>query len=106
MARIISPTGVQMDDTDNPGLLAYYERRGYTIEHDDSTPTSDGDGGVEVPDGAPTADWTVAQLKAYAKAHDVDLAGASRKDEIVAVLTADDSDNDGKQPADPSSSAD
>jgi hypothetical protein len=87
MARITSPTGEQMQDTDNAGLLAYYERRGYTVERD-TVPEPDGDGGgVEVPDGAPTSDWTVAQLKAWAKEHDVDLAGASRKDDIVAVLT-------------------
>lgn len=32
MAKITAPSGKKMPDTDNPGLLAYYERRGYSID--------------------------------------------------------------------------
>lgn len=58
-----------------PGLLAYLEGRGYKIETE-----------TEVPDGAPAESWTVPQLTAWAKAHDVDLGGAKTKPEIVAVV--------------------
>ena len=105
MARITSPTGEQMPDTDNPGRLAYYERRGYTIERDDAPEDDDGHAGTEVPDGDPTGEWTVAQLRAFAKAHDVDLGGATRKDDILAALTVttddagEDKSDDGGTPA-------
>jgi len=39
------------------------------------------------PDGDPSGEWTAKQLKAWAKAHDVDLGGATRKDDILAALT-------------------
>ena len=35
----------------------------------------------------PTADWTVAQLTEFASTNDVDLGGATKKDDILAVLT-------------------
>lgn len=43
---------------------------------------------VEVPDGDPTGDWKVAQLKAYAESNGVDLGDATKKDDILAVLTS------------------
>jgi hypothetical protein len=95
MARITSPTGEQMQDTEDVGLLAYYERRGYTIERTAEEAAAleqpdgdeaDGDGAVPVPDGAPTDAWTVAQLRTFAKAHDVDLGGATLKADILAAL--------------------
>ena len=43
---------------------------------------------VAVPEGAPTSEWTVAQMKAHASANGVDLGGATKKDDILAVLTA------------------
>ena len=58
-----------------PGLLAYLEGRGYKVETE-----------TEVPEGAPAESWTVPQLTAWAKAHDVDLGGAKTKPEIVAVV--------------------
>lgn len=39
-------------------------------------------------DGDPSGDWTAKQLKAWAKAHDVDLGGATRKDDILDALAA------------------
>lgn len=47
-----------------------------------------GDDPVEVPDGAPTADWTVPQLTAYAAAQEppIDLGDAKKKDDIVALV--------------------
>lgn len=31
MARVTAPNGEQLPETDNPGLLAFYERRGYKL---------------------------------------------------------------------------
>lgn len=59
------------------GLLAYLEGRGYKVETE-----------TEVPEGAPAESWTVPQLTAWAKAHDVDLGGAKTKPEILAVVIA------------------
>jgi hypothetical protein len=41
---------------------------------------------VEIPEGDITEDWTVKQLKAYAKAEDIDLGDAKTKAEILAKL--------------------
>lgn len=72
---------------------AYLARRGYTVQ-DLDTPTPAGDPVVvEVPpveaDPAPEVDLdglTVAQLRAYAKDHKIDLAGATRKADILAAI--------------------
>ncbi|WP_048343929.1 Ish1 domain-containing protein, partial [Cellulomonas sp. A375-1] len=64
-------------ETDDEGAIAYFERHGYTI--DDEPPA--------FPDGEPTDAWKVAQLKAYAAAHGIDLGSASNKDEIVKGIT-------------------
>lgn len=79
---VIGPVTLQFKDgvaeTDeklSPGLLAYLEGRRYTVE----TTT-------DVPEGSPAESWTVPQLTAWAKAHDVDLGGAKTKADIVAVV--------------------
>ena len=41
---------------------------------------------VEIPEGDITEDWTVKQLKAYAKAENIDLGDAKNKAEILAKL--------------------
>jgi hypothetical protein len=40
----------------------------------------------ELPEGDVTDAWTVKQLKAYAKAEDIDLGDAKTKAEILAKL--------------------
>lgn len=40
----------------------------------------------EFPEGAPSEDWTVKQLKAWAKVNEVDLGEAKSKPEILAVV--------------------
>lgn len=40
------------------------------------------------PEGAPSEEWTVAQLKDYADTRGVDLAGASKKADILDALNA------------------
>jgi hypothetical protein len=46
-------------------------------------------------EGLPSESWTVKQLTAYAAANMIDLAGATRKDDILDVLAATaDPDND------------
>ena len=37
-------------------------------------------------DGVPDASWTVAELREYAKANDVDLDGATAKADILAAI--------------------
>ena len=44
---------------------------------------------VEIPEGEPGEKWTVAQIDAYAAEHEVDLGGASKKDEKLALIVAD-----------------
>jgi hypothetical protein len=54
-------------------------------------PESDegGDGeGDEFPEGDITDKWTVNQLKAYAKAEDIDLGDAKSKADILAKIAA------------------
>lgn len=41
---------------------------------------------VEIPEGDITDEWTVKQLKAYAKAEDIDLDGATAKKDILAKI--------------------
>lgn len=41
---------------------------------------------VEVPEGAPTADWTVPQLTAYAARESIELGDAKKKDDIVKIV--------------------
>ncbi|PTU57193.1 hypothetical protein DBB34_05450 [Sphaerisporangium cinnabarinum] len=40
------------------------------------------------PDGVPDESWKVDQLRAFARAHDVDLKGATKKADILAALAA------------------
>lgn len=52
----------------------------------DKAPKSDDD--VKIPDGDPSEDWTVPQLTAWATKQEppVDLGGATKKDDIVAIV--------------------
>lgn len=46
-------------------------------------------------DGSPSESWTATKLKAYAAENDIDLAGATRKADILdAIAAAADPDND------------
>ena len=40
------------------------------------------------PDGKPDESWKVDQLRAFAREHDVDLKGATKKADILAALAA------------------
>lgn len=52
-----------------------------------SDQTSDQVDEVELPEGDPTEEWTVAQLEQYATGHDIDLTGATRKADVLAAIT-------------------
>lgn len=67
--------GVAEVEKISDGLKAYLEGRGYTV-----------DATVEIPDGDPAEAWTVPQLRAWAGEHGVDLAGASKKPEVLARI--------------------
>lgn len=90
MAKITTPVkgftgtvvGVTFSDgqgeTENEAALAYFARHGYTVESTEKA--------VEIPEGAPSTDWTGAQLKAYAEKHEVDLGSAKTKPELVKAI--------------------
>lgn len=42
----------------------------------------------DFPEGEPTESWTVAQLRAYAAQEEISLAGADKKADILAAVTA------------------
>lgn len=67
-------------ETDDPAVLAYFRRHGYTVEETEKA--------VTVPEGKPSTDWTADQLKAYAAEHGIDLGAAKKKAEIAAALEA------------------
>ena len=68
-------------ETDEPAKLAYFHRHGYTVEEKTAKT-------VEIPEGAPSEEWKVDQLKAYAEKHDLDLGSAKTKPEMVAAIKA------------------
>lgn len=90
MARITAPTqgfngsigDVRFTDsvaiTDDIAVIGYCQGAGYVVEYDDAEPQG--------PQGAPEKSWTVAQLKAWASEHAVDLGEATKKDDILAVI--------------------
>lgn len=39
-------------------------------------------------DGAPSKSWKIDELREFAAANDIDLSGATKKDEILAVIIA------------------
>jgi hypothetical protein len=52
-------------------------------------------------DGTPSESWTATKLKAYAAANDIDLAGATRKADILdAIAATADPDNEGQDDED------
>ncbi|GGD33119.1 hypothetical protein GCM10010915_11880 [Microbacterium faecale] len=65
-------------ETTDKAALAYFRRHGYGVDAAEKA--------VEIPEGEPTADWTAAQLKAYAEKHEVDLGQAKTKPEIVEAI--------------------
>lgn len=65
-------------ETEDDAKIAYFRRHGYTV--------GEGEKAVEIPEGAPSTDWTAAQLKAYAEKHEVDLGSAKSKPELVKAI--------------------
>lgn len=71
--------------------------RGYTLANG-KTQAAQTTTAVE---GDPSESWTVKQLTAYAETNHIDLAGATRKGDILDVLAATaDPDNDGQDDED------
>ena len=64
------------------GLVAEVEVDPKESEDAEEAPADDLD---EVVD-KPVEDMTVAELKAYAEAHGIDLGGVTRKDDIAAII--------------------
>ncbi len=80
-----SVAGVRFEDgvghTDDENAIAYFERQGYEVAgHVEE------EADREFPTGDPSDKWTVPQLVAYAKAHQIDIGDAKKKDEVWAAL--------------------
>lgn len=69
-----------------PGTVRYLQRAGYEVEQGGATQ-----------DGDDLFSLTVDQLRDYADTHGVDLAGASRKADIVAAIAAANQEGGGDQ---------
>lgn len=68
--------------TDDEGAIAYFERQGYTVAGDVSEAVD-----RDYPEGDPSDKWTIPQLLAFAKAHDIQIAAdVKKKDEIWAAI--------------------
>jgi hypothetical protein len=70
----------------NPGVWAEAPAEEDPDEPEGSDPEGSEPETVELPEGDVTEDWTVKQLKAYAKAENFDLGDAKNKAEILAKL--------------------
>lgn len=62
--------------TTNETAIAYFEQHGYTVATKKPP----------FPDGVPVEAWKSDELRAYAAAHNVDLAGATTKADILAAI--------------------
>lgn len=87
MATITAPyrhnefmAGVQFTDgvaeSKRPATLEYFKARGYTVTES------------PVPTPTPGDDWTLDALRDYARTNGIDLGGATRKDDVLDVITA------------------
>jgi hypothetical protein len=98
MAKITSPVpgfsgevvgvyfvkGTAEPDAVSESALSYFRRHGYTI--DDGEPV---DPNPPHPEGDPDESWSVAQLKAYAEAHEIEIKGdARRRDPYLNAIAA------------------
>lgn len=89
-------------DTTNTTALAYFRRQGYLIDHGPASPAA------AEPSTAPQSASMlvlpskpkVGDLRKYAEAKGIDLAGATRKDDILAAIEA------AERPADGAGSGD
>lgn len=91
MALMQSPHGGKAHQIKRAGVQALVNLGWEVLEPDEPEPTA-----PEIPEGDPDDSWSVKQLRAYAREHDVDLGGATRKDDILDALagTGDDSDDE------------
>lgn len=64
-------------------VLEFARRHGYHITDASEAPADTG----RAPDGDP-AKWTVAQLRAYAKQHNLDVPSGAVKTDVLALVTA------------------
>lgn len=87
LAALLAVGGPGLIDVDTRG-----ERKGYIVPESVAVQAgllADPDAAPALPDGDPAESWTVAQLRAYAAEHGVDLTGASVKADILAKLAPD-----------------
>lgn len=78
----IIPEGVDQDSLDN--LL----ERGLIEAVESEEENAGGESGNGYPDGDPAEEWTIPELKRYAKANDVTLPKGAAKPQILEALAA------------------
>ena len=66
-----------------PEEVARLVEGGFIVEDAPPAPAAEA-----VPEGAPDESWKVAQLKAHAAEHGIDLGDATKKDDILAAILA------------------
>lgn len=77
-------------DTDNEGALAYFRRHeGFKIGGSQKSSSSSDDASDK-----PLEDRSVPQLKKYAKDNDINLGGATKKDDILQAIADHQPDGD------------
>lgn len=54
---------------------------------------------MDFPETEPTESWTVPQLRAYAKYHEIDLGGAMKKPDILTAVTTPEQPADSPSPS-------
>lgn len=94
MARLTGSTVVRTDSFDLVSLKAGDVlpewAEGLVGEHllsrDGEGRDAPTDGDTDDTAGVPDGSWTMAQLREYAKAHAIDLAGASTKADLLAAV--------------------
>lgn len=109
MAKIICPNkqynGISasvsftngIGQTDNPKLIKWFKKHGYTVEGEKQGNSGEG-GGIET--------MTVKELKAYSDEKGIDLTEAKNKAEIVALIMKAESDESEDDPDDEDESDD
>lgn len=102
MAKIIAPNkeftgkraGVAFVDgkaeTDEESAIRYFSKHGYKVEGYEKPEPQSAQEAPRVEDKAldPLAGLNVEELRAYAAENDIDLGGASKKDDIKGVILA------------------
>ena len=79
----VLPDGIAQDQLDHLVSIGFIEQA-----DDDPADPDPADDPADPDPAKPDGDMTVDELKAYAAEHNIDLTGASKKDDILAAIQA------------------